>query len=154
MHPPLPPYTSYSKVIGVDGYGMTDAGMCGESGGVACPFPVGWRLRGVALTLAWPPSPPLQAAASQGVVQQRKWKRVFGGGGEPWVFRCFGSRSLHRLPFGHSPPGPTCSEKPTHRPIAEMAIFDDVKLQRIAVESELPDEIQFGVHTIALATPE
>ena len=58
---------------------MTDAGMCGESGGVACPFPVGWRLRGVALTLAWPPFP--KAAASQGVVQQRKWKRVFGGGG-------------------------------------------------------------------------
>ena len=134
---------------------MTDAGMCGESGGVACPFPVGWRLRGVALTLAWPPFPSLAGCrfSRSGAATQVEW--VFGGGGgEPWVFRCFGSRSLHRLPLGHSPPAPTSSEKPTHRPIAEMAIFDDVKLQRIAVESELPDEIQSGLHTIALATPE
>jgi len=39
---PLPHYTSYSKVIGVDGYGMTEVGMCGEGGvGVACPPPRG-----------------------------------------------------------------------------------------------------------------
>ena len=67
MHPPLLPYISYSKVIGVDGYGMTDAGMCGGSGGVAGPSP--WvGLRGVS-----PLPPPLRAAAPQGALRQRKW---------------------------------------------------------------------------------